>query len=139
MHNASKVLLGGVRSSIKDVTNEPSVIEAGLPCFRKSDGDLSVAKADGGLIGVSLGKTLDNTSARTAVCRRGVEVPVILDDGETPTIGEQVAFNDTTGKAGSVDTGLTAVNATFASGVLTGVKEDGTEVNVALIDFEGGL
>lgn len=135
MHNASKVLLGATRSNYKVVDNMAGNIAAGLAVHLKSDGTLSIAAADGSKIGISLGGSLSNTS-RTAICRKGTGVPVLLTSAFTPTIGAQVSFNDTTGKAASSGT---AVNATYASGVLTGILEDGTEANVALIDFPGGL
>jgi hypothetical protein len=63
-------------------------------------------------------------------------VPIILADGLTPVICAHVKISTTTGTA--VASG-TAVNAVYKSAVLTGILEDGTEANVAIIDFAGGL
>jgi hypothetical protein len=106
----------------------------------KSDDTVSVAAADGLPLGVSLGKSLSETG-RTAICRRGERVPVLLTAAFTPVIGAQVHISDTTGKAVAAGAGATGMNAVYVSGVLTAVKEDGTEVasGAALIDMPGGL
>lgn len=137
-HDASKVLLGQTPSSAKEVDNlagNPATFLAGLCVHLKSDGTLSLASADGSKLGISLGKDLSDTQ-RVAICRKGLSVPILLTDAFTPTVGAQVQISTTTGKA--VSSG-TAVNASYASGVLTGIAEDGSEVNVALIDMPGGL
>lgn len=138
MHNASKVLMGATRSNIREVDNKKGTIVAGLAVRLKSDDTIVVTAADGNLLGISLGKDLSNVG-RTAICRKGLGVPVKLADGFTPTIGAQVHISDTTGEAAASGSGKTGVNAVYVSGVLTGVQEDGTEANVALIDFPGGL
>lgn len=135
-HDASKVLMGATRSSFKVVDNHAGSIAAGLCVRLKSDDTISVAEADGSALGISLGKSLSDT-ARTAICRRGSGVPVLLKSGfTTPAIGDQVLIDAVSGEASSDGTG---VNAIYASGLLTGVKEDGTTANVALIDMPGGL
>lgn len=140
MHNATKVLMGSTRSNIREVDNRKGNIAAGLLVRLKSDDTIVVTLADGSALGVSLGKDLSNVG-RTAICRKGLSVPVKLASGfTTPVIGGQVAFSDTTGEAiAYTGSGNSYVNATYASGVLTGVLEDGTEANVALIDFPGGV
>lgn len=143
MHDATKVLLGATRSNIKEVDNhagDPATFKAGLVVRLKSDDTLSLAKSDGSIRGLSLGKDLSNTN-RTAICRKGLGVPVRLASGfTTPAIGGQVAIVDTTGEARAyTGSGDTYVNAHYVSGKLTGVDEDGNEVDVALIDFPGGL
>jgi hypothetical protein len=137
-HDSTKVLLGATRSTMKVVTNAAGTIAAGTIVRQKSDGTISVAKADGSPLGISIGKDLSDIS-RTAICRAGLQVPVLLTAAFTPTLGAQVVISDTTGLAIAAGAGATAVNAVYASAVLTGVKEDGTEANVALIDFAGGL
>lgn len=138
-HDPTKILLGATNSSEREVDSLKGYIEAGLFVRLDSDGEPSLAKADGSLLGVSLGKDLSGTDF-TAVCRRGLGVPVQLTDEFTPVIGAQVAASDTTGKAiGYTGSGNTYVNAKYVSGVLTGIKEDKTTCRVALIDFEGGL
>lgn len=138
-HDATKVQLGTTRSSEKSVDNHAGDIAAGMIVRQKSDGTISSLAADGMPLGISLGKSLSGTS-RTAVCRAGLGVPVLLTGGFTPTIGAAVAISDTTGIAKAyTGTGDAYVNAVYASGVLTGVKEDNTTANVALIDFPGGL
>ena len=139
-HDATKILLGSSQSTAKEVDNRAGVIAAGLAVRLKSDGTISTAKADGGLLGISAGKSLSDTS-RTAIFRSGLRVPVLLKSGfTTPALGGQVAIDDVSGEAiAYTGTGDTYVNAVYVSGVLTGVKEDGTEANCALIDFQGGL
>lgn len=136
-HNAGKVLMGNVQSSFKVVDNRAGSIAAGLAVRLKSDDTISVAEADGSLLGISLGKSLSDTS-RTAVCREGKEVPIQLTAAFTPTIGAQVKIDATTGKASSDGT---SVNAVYTSGALTMIAEDGTETasGCALIAFPGGL
>lgn len=138
MHNASKVLMGSTVSNVREVDNRAGTIAAGLAVRLSSAGAISVALANGSLLGISLGKSLSDT-ARTAICRKGLGVPVKLASGFTPTVGAQVHISDTTGEAAASGAGKTAVNAVYVSGVLTGVFEDATEANVALIDFPGGL
>lgn len=142
-HDTTKVLMGATGSNIKEVTNRAGTIAAGIAVRLKSDDTISTAKADGNLLGISIGKSLSDT-ARTAVCRKGVRVPVQLKDGFDPTIGAVVSIDDATGLA-TGDGSKTAVNAVYVSGriggtgVNGGIQEDGTTVGVAYIDFPGGL
>lgn len=139
MHDATKVQLGATRSSDKSVINMAGSIEAGVAVRLKSDGTLSVAKADGELLGISLGKDLSNTS-QTAICRRGLLVPIQIESGYAPALGAQIGIKDTTGKAAAPTTGVTAVNAVCRSAVISGLKEDGvTYVDCILVDMQGGL
>jgi hypothetical protein len=140
MHDSSKVLMGSTRSNIKEVDNRKGSIAAGLIVRLKSDDTISVALADGNALGISLGRSLSDTT-RTAICRKGLGVPVQLTNGFTPTIGAQVNISDTTGKAVASGAGATAMNATYATSTLTGVDEDGNNLadGCALIDFPGGL
>lgn len=139
-HDASKVLMGSTVNSDRTVTNHAGSIEAGKVCRQKSDGTITTALADGGNLGVSLGKDLSNIS-RTAICRRGLAVPILLTAAFTPTVGAIVHVSDTTGLAIASGAGATATKARYKTGALTAVKEDGTEVasGAALIDMEGGL
>lgn len=134
MHDATKVLLGSTQSSFKNVDMQSGEIAAGLACTLDDNGELSLTVADGTLIGISLGNDLSGGIGKTPVIRRGTAVPLQVD--HTPTVGTQVQIHATTGKGTASGT---AVNAVYASGVLTGVKEDGTTVNVCLVDFPGGL
>jgi hypothetical protein len=79
-HDPEKVLLGSTGSSDKVATCEsgdPSTFKAGLAVRRSSTGALSLTS--GQLIGVSLGRSLSDTS-KTSVCRSGNWVPVQLTD-----------------------------------------------------------
>lgn len=141
MHSPTKFLMGSGQSSLKNVDNHKGEIEAGLIARLKTDGSLSIASADGLPLGISLGRSLSNT-ARTAVARKGVGIPVLLTNGFTPVVGTQVHISNTTGKAVASGGGATGMNAVYASGKLTAVKENGTEDSAdgcALIDFPGGL
>ncbi len=139
-HDASKVLMGQNNSSAKEVSNHVGSIGAGLVVRLKSDDTITVAAADGGALGVSFGKDLSNVGY-TAICRKGLSVPIKLASGyTTPAKGGQVAINSTTGEARAyTGSGDAYVNAYWVSGVLTGIFEDGSEANVALADFPGGL
>lgn len=137
-HDATKVVMGATSNTFKVVTSHKGTIAAGYIVRQKSDGTLSLAKADGEAIGISLGADLSN-AGYTAVCRSGLKVPVILDAGFTAVLGTQVHINDTTGDAEATTTGVTGVNGIYSSGVLTGIGEDGNDKRVALMDFEGGL
>ncbi len=134
-HDPTKVLLGNSETSFKVVDNRAGAIPAGSFVFLKSDDTITDNVADGAPLGVSIGKDLSGTDW-TAICRKGTRVPVLIGDGFTPTIGAQVQAHATDGTA--VASG-TAQNAYFATSTLTGIKEDGTTANVALIDFPGGL
>lgn len=136
-HDASKVLMGSSQSNVKEVDNRAGVIAAGLAVHLKSDGTITTAVADGAFLGISLGRSLSDTS-RTAIGRKGLRVPILLTNGLTPTIGAQVTISDTTGKAASSGT---AVNAVYVTSTLSAVDEDGAAIadGAALIDFPGGL
>ena len=137
-HDVTKHLMGSTKSSVKDVDNHVGTIAAGTAVRQKSDGTLSVTKNDGALIGVSLGKDLSDIGF-TAVCRKGLQVPIICTSGLSVVKGAQVSVSDTTGFAAS--SGATAVNAFYESAKLTagGVAEDGSLVDIAFISFPGGL
>lgn len=137
-HDASVVVLGSTKSSYKVVDNRPGTIPAGKVVRLKSDDTISIAAADGAALGISMGGSLSDT-ARTAFCRKGSEVPVLLTDAFTPTKGAQLAIHDTTGIAATKDGSSTYMNATYISGALTGIDETGAEVRVALVDMPGGL
>lgn len=140
-HSASKVLMGMTRSSFRKATPRAGSIEAGKIVRLKSDGTISLLAADGAPLGVSLGKDLSN-AGYTSIVRAGLEVPILLTAAFTPTIGAQVHISDTTGLAVAAGAGATGMNATYVSGKLTAIKEDGTEESTngcALIDMPGGL
>jgi len=143
-YQSDKIQLGTTQSSFRTIDNVPGTIAAGKVVHAKSDGTYTVAIADGAAIGVSVGKDLSDI-ARTAVCRRGTGVPILLTAAFDPTIGTQVNISDTTGLAIAAGAGATGVNAVYASGrqggtgVNNGIDEDGNAVGVALIDFPGGL
>ena len=139
-HSASKVLMGMTRSSFRHADSKAGSIEAGKIVRLKSDGTISLAAADGSPLGISLGKDLSNAGF-TSIVRSGLEVPVLLTSGFTPTVGAQVHISDTTGLAIASGAGATGMNAVYKTSKLTAIKEDGTEVAdaVALIDMQGGL
>lgn len=137
-HDATKVVLGTSQSSFRIVDNKAGAIPAGKIVRLKSDGTISIAAADGLPLGISFGQNLGNHPS-THICRAGLAVPVLLTAAFTPTKGAQVHISDTTGIAIASGAGATGMNAVYASGVLTGILEDGTTANVALIDFQGGL
>lgn len=263
-HDATKVLLGVVKTSSREITEHsgsPATYKAGLAIRLKSDDTLSLTKADGKWLGISLGKGLSDSLLTTAIARDGLKVPVLLEaaparqtftitsyanlvnagddtlkigattftfkgspsgenqvgavtsnaqtatnlaakinahsvagllfvavpdgadvlvvaknnattgasidavytDNGTATVGLTVAasaitfvgggatsadyvaigskayFSDTTGKADDPNSEATISDATYVSGVLTGIQEDGTEVACALVDMPGGL
>ncbi len=138
-HDVTKIVMGAGRSSFSTVESHVGSIAAGLVVRLKSDDTISVAKADGNALGVSLGTDMSD-SGYTAIAVRGSKVPVVLASGfTTPVKGGQVSIEDTTGKAKAPGSGVTAVNAIYLSGVLTGTTEDGSTVSCALIHFPGGL
>jgi len=139
-HNATKVLMGMTRSSFRHAEPRAGSITAGLIVRLKSDATISTAAADGNALGISLGKDLSNIGF-TSIVKSGTEVPVALTAAFSPTIGAQVHISDTTGAAIAAGAGATGINATYVSGALTRINEDGTETaaGVALIDMPGGV
>jgi hypothetical protein len=81
-HNASVVVMGSSQSSSKQgsetVNSSPATFLAGLAVRRKSDGLLSVTKADGAWMGISMGKSLDD-ALKTTVQLAGERVPVLVE------------------------------------------------------------
>lgn len=136
MHS-SKVYLGSTGQNERTVDNRAGVVAAGKAVYLHADGTIDTIAASGVLLGVSLGKSLSDTS-RSAICRKGLKVPILLTNGFTPTVGTQVQISTTTGLA--VSSG-TAVNAVYKSAALACVDEDGVAVadGCAEIDFQGGL
>lgn len=139
-HSATTVYMGSHGSNIIESDNwagDAAVFLAGLCCHLDDDGDLSLAVADGGKLGISLGRSLSNHN-RISVARKGKKIPILLANGVTPVVGAQVQISTTTGKA--VTSG-TAVNAIYSSGALTAYDEDGVAIadGAAFIDFIGGL
>lgn len=142
-HDATKIPMGTTKSSDRTVDNrrgEAATFKAGLQVRLKSDETLSLVSTDGLPLGVSLGRDMSGIG-RTAICRRGLGVPVRLAASFVPVIGAQVHFSNTTGEAMASGAGATGSNATYISGALTLVEEDGTEVaaRVAYVDMPGGL
>lgn len=143
-HDATKVQMGTICSSVKEVSNHvgsPSTFRAGLVVCLKSDDTLSLALSDGKRIGVSVGKDLSD-AGYTAIAKKGLGIPVLLTNGFTPTKGAQVAISETTGKAKAyTGTGDSYIQAFYASGALTAIAEDGTTEadGAALIDMPGGM
>lgn len=140
MHSATTIHMGTHKSNIIESDSykaSVSTFKAGLCVHMASTGALSLAASAGSKIGISLGKSLSDTD-RVSVVRRGTQVPILLSNGFTPTIGAQVQISTTTGLA--VASG-TAVNAFYRTGVLTAFDEDGAAITdgAALIDFPGGL
>lgn len=139
-HNPNKVLLGTTRGNLKEVGNRKGVIAAGTAVRLKGDGTISTASADGGLLGISVGKDLSDIG-RTAIAYKGIGVPVELTAAFTPTVGAAVGIDNVTGKAKAIGAGVTTVNAVYTTLLSDGgLAEDGvTLVPCALIDFPGGL
>ncbi len=142
-HDPSKVILGSTLSSVREIGNRKGEIEAGVAVRQKSDGTISTALVDGGLIGISVGRDLSDAGF-TSIAYRGEQVPVRLATGFTPVVGSVVFLDNATGFAKASATDATAVNAVYsrsAGPVLkSGIPEGGgSEVAVALIDFPGGL
>ncbi len=144
-HDATKIQLGTTLSNIREVSNfsgNPATFKAGLCVCLNSSGALSLASADGSTLGISLGVSQSDI-ARTAVCREGTGVPILLTASFTPVIGAQVAVSNTTGKAKAyTGTGDRYVNAFYQTAKKTAILEDGTEDSTdgcAIIDFPGGL
>lgn len=137
MSHSSTVYMGNVQSSHKEIDNRAGVVAAGLATYLHSDSSINTTAASGALMGVSAGRSLSDTS-RSAIVRKGLNVPILLTNSFTPTIGTQVQISTTTGKA--VSSG-TAVNAVYKSAALAAVDEDGAAIadGCALIDFQGGL
>jgi hypothetical protein len=137
MSHSSTVYMGNVQSSFKEIDNRSGSVAAGLAVYLHSDESINTTASGGGLLGVSVGRSLSDTS-RTAIVRKGLRVPILLTNSFTPTIGAQVQISTTTGKA--VSSG-TAVNAVYKSSTLAAVDEDGNAIadGCAYIDFQGGL
>lgn len=142
-HDATKIQMGSTKSSSREVDNragDVTAFPAGTLVRLKSDGTISKAAADGGVLGLSVGKDLAN-AGRVAIVRKGLDVPIRLTASFVPVVGAQVFISDTTGLAGASGAGFTGMNAIYKTAALTLVEEDGTEVaaRAAYIDMPGGL
>jgi hypothetical protein len=148
-HDSTKVLLGTTQSTFREgvtaYTAAVATYPAGTAVRLKNDGTISVTKADGRLIGVSLGQSLSDTAC-IAVLKAGARVPILLTDDSAEYAyvvkGASVYIDDVSGLANIVDDGnvtTTVSNAIYVSGALDGINEAGESVKVALIDMVGGL
>lgn len=147
MHDPETTALGTTRSSHKEVTNlkGAAVIAAGLAVRLKDDGTPVSATGSGvgALFGVSLGGDLSDTG-RTAICRKGLGVPLKITSGVTIAPGETVYIVDATGEGhngaagGRTATAAVYASAKYASG---GIAEGASvgSVDYAFIDMPGGL
>lgn len=137
-HDASLVVMGTTRSSIREVINRRGLVDAGL-AVRIGTAGIGTSLAVGAIAGISLGRDLSD-AGHTAIEVRGNECPIQLTAAFTPVIGSQVFIDNATGRAKGSATDATGVNAQYRSGVLSGRPEaGGTNIAVALIDFPGGL
>lgn len=138
MHNASQVLLGSTRQGgsgfakvVSSHSDSPATFKAGLAVRMSSTGALSLSS--GFLMGVSLGKSLSDTT-RTAVCRKSGGVPLrilkyygtvtissyanLVDSGDDEIVVAGVTFVAQTGAATPGDAtfrAATSNNATASS------------------------
>lgn len=140
MQDTGTVLMGTTLSSIKEIGNRKGSIAAGLAVRLHSNGTIVTTKASGNLLGISLGRDLSATD-KTAICYKGVGVPIQLTSGFTPALGATCYIDDVTGKAKASATDATAVNAVFTALLPNGgvPEEGGSNVLAAIIDFPGGL
>lgn len=110
-----------------------TAVAEGLAVALDSKGELkAVSSADDIVIGVAGICEHKHQS----VVRNGLEVYVVLDASAAPVIGGAVHVT-TAGKF--THTGGTQVNATFATGKVSGINSKGEVVECAAIDFAGGL
>ena len=142
-HDASKIQMGTTKSNIREVSNHVGAVAAGKVVHLKSDDTITTVVTDGAAVGVSLGRDQSSTTqTHTAIANKGIGVPILLDSGYEPDVGEQVAIIDATGIARAyTGTGDYYVNAHFSSEKLSAVDEDGVAITngAAYIDFPGGL
>ena len=138
MHNANQILLGQVPSSVKEISNRPGTVVAGIAVCQKSDGSVTNLAADGLHVGISVGQDMSKIG-RTSFAREGLDVPIRLTAAFVPVPGTQVHISNTTGLAIASGVGATATAAEYASGEKVGIAEDGSEVRCALINMPGGL
>ncbi len=133
-HDATKVVLGGSRSSIKDVRSASGSVAAGTVCHKLSTGALEGAQTTGVLAGVSLGKDLSN-AGYTSYVERGNAIPVLTKSGFTPTQGGTVWYEPATGLCAASSGSAVQLNAVYAAGLLTGLTEAGGSASASIIDF----
>jgi hypothetical protein len=139
-HDTNVVLLGATATNDKVVEPHAGAIPAGKVCRLKSDDTITTAKSDGNILGVSLGRSLSDTSV-TAVCKKGTRVPLLLTSNFSPAIGGAVCIDDVTGLGKATGGGVTTTNGVYVTAKLDSIDEDGAAGtdNVALIDMAGGL
>ena len=110
-----------------------TAVAEGMAVALDANGDLkAVSSADDIVIGVA--GICEHK--RQSVVRNGLEVYVQIDSAAAPVIGGAVHV---TAAGKFTHTGGTQVNATFATGKVSGVNSKGEAVECAAIDFAGGL
>lgn len=121
MHDATKVVLAGTRSSVKDVqvySVDPASFPAGYCVSLASTGLPSLLASAGMRIGVSLGASLSD-HLKTDVCRTGLRVPVRASlKRSTGTVTITSYANLVSGTADTVTIGGTAFTAQSGAATL---------------------
>lgn len=87
------------------------------------------------------GESIDLVYTDNHATSIGLTVDAITFTGgdDFVVIGKNVYFDDATGKAGPSDETTTISNAIYASGILTGIQEDGTNAYAVYVNMVGGL
>jgi hypothetical protein len=120
-HDATKVVLGNISSSSKEISEflgSPVTYKAGLAIRLKSDDTISLLKADGQWLGVSVGKGLSDSTKSTGIARDGLKVPVLLKLKQAYGTVEITSFaNLVSGTDDVITVGATAF--TFQAGAAT--------------------
>jgi hypothetical protein len=139
MTHSSTVQLGALAGSEKQVFNHNGTVGAGI-CVHLTSADVIQAAKSGSKVGISLGKDQSDIG-RTAICSRGLMVPLKLTGGFNPVIGTKVYIDDTTGFGKATGGSTTATAGVYRTRQLSALEEDGSDctVYVAFVDFPGGL
>ncbi len=113
-HDSSKVQMGSVGMSgynAADFAADPATFPAGTAVRLKSDGTISVVKADGAWVGVSRGRSLSSTK-RLSVVTDGRLVPVLLERQPARGIATITSYaNLVSGTDDSITVGATVFTA----------------------------
>lgn len=121
-HDPSRVVLGQAGSSIMEssaLIENPLNFPSGTAVRLRSTGGLSTQKAQGSLIGVSLGRSLSSTS-KMAVARSGLDIPLLITD---LSVKSELVEGDLTFKAQAAGVAGDSITVELLDGGTAGAEE----------------
>ncbi len=128
--------------SLAALINAHAVVGLAVKAIVTSSGVVTLIARASGVAGNDIGLTYTDNDSNIGAVLSGLSANKLSGGAALPNYvvkGAKAYINDDTGIADEVLADVTISDATYVSGVLTGIKEDGTSAYCALVDIPGGL